>query len=908
MLILFRVRMSSQPWRQQHMQMLEHEERRRDVVARSSRTTYSTEQVGRGLGVAEWIQVKKVRACSSRPRAPHCTAWQPVERRWQWDLDEDRAAPPPASSTAAASRLPSLLRRVFGLGLKEVRAEDEADTSKTEEQVPTTLLGLMAARVKEGAGHWKSKLDARREYQKRLRMIYGPGPMEQVFTWYVVLPASALLRKVEAYMEAYIVILRIRLAPSSSHKEKGLTWRKLEKLQNKIQMVQAICVAFTVSVALIVYELQFRGYIPSWTEDCRNAFSNPSTCVHNTYCSYHYSQQESKMVLSCLPITSNLNALTKLKWLNVAVTVWMIWNLFITYEYEHAIRALRNHVEFRDKKLRRYSMIETGLVFPFIAEVVSLAVVQIPFLQFEVIVQTSYFSTRPSVYSFDGILAIVMSARTFQVWKWYRADLFAKFESRQYGVRINDDLMGSWLAIRFLVLKHPFLASFQFFLTLILVGSYIFRIAESSTNSVIAVYYWDSLWFVIDTALGLPVAESAITPSTSFGRMLAILIRGLGMLWFALLIAAIRLLMRFDAKEIEFFGWLRLSKLFQTLRTSAARLIQYLWMYRQSGWVVAQQRRRFRKAKKSLAKFESGIEDPERWDFGAFTRAETRRISDIRNKVSSYANLLEKILSRSSGEEDLAGVVKQGGRRSYYSDSDSEDGERTVMLSGMKFGGEEEGRSSYDADSKYGGMNYEVMLTKKEKRIRRRKQLEEQVAVCRREAEELRRELERVMHGIGIVPEVVDKDGVVIPPAPKEIQPWELKLIAMMDVKSARFEQMEKDLSEVETDRGRETREGEGSSARERERGREDERGSGGEGGRERRDDFELLLLTVSFRPSPTSSRSFRASTTSAVGHASSLESLLVKTRDFCRKSLRPGLDRGTENLEGGNRVNGEGR
>ncbi|EKX33374.1 hypothetical protein GUITHDRAFT_147963 [Guillardia theta CCMP2712] len=755
--------MSSDQWRKRK-QRAEHDEADDRWFLQQHRKDFV---VGRGLGVAEWINLK-----------------QPVERRWHWDVgdDEKRVG---GEEEEEPSHLPSLLRRFLPSRSGSVRSSVKEEGGDEGEGIPTTLAGLMYARVKETLEQWRSRLQARREYQKRLRTIYGPGPVEQVFTWYVLVPLGALLAKLEEYFDAYLVILRLRFLPSSSASERGMTWRVLEKLQNKVQLIQSVCVGLTVCVALIVYEFQFRGYVPSWSEDCRNPFSDPATCVENSYCSYQYSEQDSKMQLSCLPITNNLSALTKLKVMNVALTLLMIWNLFVTLEYENAIRALRNHVEFRDKKLRRYSMIESGLLLPFLVEAVSLAIVQIPFLQFDVIVQTSYFSTRPSMYSFDGIIAIVMTCRTYQVWKWYRSDLFAKFESRQYGVRINDDLMGSWLAIRFLILKNPFLASFQFFLALILVGSYVFRIAESSTNSVIAVYYWDSLWFVMDTALGLPVGEVDITPSTSFGRFIAIAIRLLSILWFALLVAAIRLLLRFDAKEIEFFGWLRLSKLFQTLRTSAARVIQYLWMYRRS-WLVERQRTRFRRARRDLMKFESGIENPERWDFGAFTRAESRRISEIKSKVSSYANLLEKVLDRSGADEsyDMAGVMKRGGGAMYYSDTDSESGEELVMLSGVKFGSDEDGKRNrskqpLEGEDKYGGMNYEVMLTKKEKRIRRRKQLEEQIAVCSKEAGSVRKELEKV----------VDKEGKVVPPEVKEIQPWEQELIAKMDERSRRLQQ-----------------------------------------------------------------------------------------------------------------------
>lgn len=90
------------------------------------------------------------------------------------------------------------------------------------------------------------------------------------------------------------------------------------------------------------------------------------------------------------------------------------------------------------------------------------------------------------------------------------------------------------------MLENPIVLSAHLLSITVAVGSYFYRIAESSTNSTANIYYWDALWFVVDTMTGLPVADDAIEPKGQFGRVIAVFVRFMGILWYAMLIQAAR--------------------------------------------------------------------------------------------------------------------------------------------------------------------------------------------------------------------------------------------------------------------------------------------------------------------------------------------------------------------------------
>jgi hypothetical protein len=206
---------------------------------------------------------------------------------------------------------------------------------------------------------------------------------------------------------------------------------------------------------------------------------------------------------------------------NTGLTVYIMFTEYFYYRYETNIMALRNHIEFQDGQLRSYWLHQFGLLRHYLYELALLSVHQIPTFYRDIIVETSYFSSRPSVYSLDGIIALFMVSRLFQVWKWYRGYLYTRYASRRYAVRLNDEDTGSLLAVRLFVLDNPLIASIQLFLAIVLIGSFVYRIAESSTNEIVGVYYWDCMWFMVDAMTGLPIADKTLEPEGTFGRGIA---------------------------------------------------------------------------------------------------------------------------------------------------------------------------------------------------------------------------------------------------------------------------------------------------------------------------------------------------------------------------------------------------
>ena len=208
--------------------------------------------------------------------------------------------------------------------------------------------------------------------------------------------------------------------------------------------------------------------------------------------------------LTCAPPEINeFGLIDKLKFFNTALTGLIIVSTYFYYRYEANIFAIRTHTEFMDKQLRSYWLYQCGLLKWFLLESVLMCVHQVPTYYQDIIVQTSYFSSRPSVYSVDGLIALFMIVRMWQVWKWYKGKLYTRYASRRYGIRLSDEETGSLLAIRLSVLQKPIQAAVYLMILVALFGSFVYRIAESSTNEAVGVDYWDCIWFMIDAMTGI---------------------------------------------------------------------------------------------------------------------------------------------------------------------------------------------------------------------------------------------------------------------------------------------------------------------------------------------------------------------------------------------------------------------
>jgi hypothetical protein len=367
------------------------------------------------------------------------------------------------------------------------------------------------------------------------------------------------------------------------------------------------------------------------------------SCKNNPTCAYIWDGQEARFLLQCAPHDVNaFGSVDKLKFFNTALTAFIIFTEYFYYRYEANIFSLRNHTEFVDRELRSYWLHQCGLLKWYLIECAFLVVHQMPFFYYDIIIQTSYFSDRPSVYSLDGIIALLMLVRIWQVWKWYRGYLFTRFASRRHAIRMNDEQTGSLLAVRLFVLDNPLLAIMQVFLAVVMLGSFMYRIAESSTNEVAGVYYWDCMWFMINAMTGLPIADKTLEPEGTFGRVIAVVVRFVGIFWFILVLTAVRGLQKYDAAETQFFGWIRKSSLSTIVKISAARVIQYMWLYGIGHWSTLRQLDRFRIAQQNQALADRDSENPEVSDFDVFKRSVSTRMSEMRKMVVNIQEGLDK--------------------------------------------------------------------------------------------------------------------------------------------------------------------------------------------------------------------------------------------------------------------------
>jgi hypothetical protein len=464
--------------------------------------------------------------------------------------------------------------------------------------VPETVGGMLHQKTKESVKGATAGLVARIEYHRRLRAKEGPGPVEQGLRDVFLEPLVFLLRKLRLYFTAYIrvddgfqvQVLRKREELRRGRREREtarmqtlfpdqleghdedeeqeelppvVTWRQLETLQQTIQSIVAVLSLVTIVIAVFVHELQYRGFVPPWELDCENPAADRALCSVNPSCTYsmvNTTEMRNLQVLTCFSIDHSRELIDQLKIANSGMTAWLILTVYFYYRYEANIVSLRNHVEFIDRELHSHWLYTHGLLKWFVLETIFLLIHQIPYYSTDIVINSDLFSTRPSVYSFDGIIALLMVVRGFQIWKWYRGYLFHRYNSRAFAVRLHDQPMGSVLALRVIALNNPLLLSFNVFLFVLGVGSYFYRIAESSTNPTSSLYYWDSLWFAMDTMTGLPIAEDQIEPKGQLGRFLAFCVRILGILWFCSVVAAARNSLRISSDENQALMWLKMSR------------------------------------------------------------------------------------------------------------------------------------------------------------------------------------------------------------------------------------------------------------------------------------------------------------------------------------------------------------
>lgn len=436
--------------------------------------------------------------------------------------------------------------------------------------IPDTVSGMVLQAATEAVAGYTGGMRSRVEYRRRIRQMEGPGPLERALLDYLIVPLTLALIEIYLHLSAYWRVnegfARKKVKDDDDDDDdeirKIATWHELEMMQHRIQTMAALGSFVSVATAVLVNELQFRGYIPAWEQDCSNPDALKLGCKLNPTCNYAFDDLEQRTLLTCAePEVNNFGFVDRLKFFNTGLTLYIMFTAFFYFRYEANIFSIRNHTEFVDPKLRSYWLHECGLLKWYMLEILFLIPHQVPYFYYDVIVQTSYFGTRPSVYSVDGIVALVMGVRFWQVWKWYRGFLYTRFTSRRYAIRLNDEETGSLLAVRLFVLANPVFASTHLFLAIIFLGSFVYRIAESSVNEIVGVYYWDAMWFMIDAMTGLPIADKTLEPQGTFGRVIAVIVRFLGIFWFVLVVTAVKQFQKYDESETQFFGWIRISSL-----------------------------------------------------------------------------------------------------------------------------------------------------------------------------------------------------------------------------------------------------------------------------------------------------------------------------------------------------------
>ena len=256
---------------------------RHDLVARTSTATYSTVMRGRGLGIVDWVPFKPV-----------------VARKWEWELPDEPAvedslshdngeltsiekafarwgSTPPAWLVKAEHKYRARLKeqaRKKQKKKKKKKKKGEGDEPEEEAvrtvPVPETVSGMLLETAWETGDSYTRAVSSRIEYQRRIREMEGPGPLERALLDFIVVPLVLVGVQIYLHLSAYWRVTegfsrKVDKDDDNDEEEekpKIATWHELEVLQHRIQTVAAIAALVSVLVGVLVNELQFRGFIP----------------------------------------------------------------------------------------------------------------------------------------------------------------------------------------------------------------------------------------------------------------------------------------------------------------------------------------------------------------------------------------------------------------------------------------------------------------------------------------------------------------------------------------------------------------------------------------------------------------------------------------------------------------------
>jgi len=489
--------------------------------------------------------------------------------------------PPPSLKRAASSKrsLGSSKKSSSQKSLKKKSKRDPTKSKKKKEEVkeepkkvplkdvevPTTVWGLLTLNLRSNVQEVKDYFQSRAEYARRKRQVSGPGTSEIIVMDIILKPLFVVWGEINYYIAAYTrVDDAFNVQKARLKRKRGqlidveelecVTWHTLEALKERMVTIVGTLTVASLLLGVAINEFNFRGFIPSYDMDCANPAADINTCFNNP-CIYHTLQAGTPsefLELECpnLAVVED-PVFQALKIVGSVITLVLLISIYYLHRYDANILSLRNHVEFSDKVLERSSLYRAGLLPQFVTEVLLCCVHQLPYLQFDFVVDTLIFSDLPSVYTSDSAMGTFLFLRVYHLWRWFKQGVFRHYDSRAYAIRLTEEPMSHLLAIKILVLESPIALLSGTFILALLTSSYVYRVVESSQNFTMSVYYWDALWFSADTITGLSFADPRVYPRSVLGRVVAVIARLMGLFWTSLLISTLRFQLKFGSWEVH---------------------------------------------------------------------------------------------------------------------------------------------------------------------------------------------------------------------------------------------------------------------------------------------------------------------------------------------------------------------
>ena len=225
---------------------------------------------------------------------------------------------------------------------------------------------------------WRTAFHSRLEIRRRKRKLDGPGTATIIFRELILGPTIDLFGMVRdyafAYVRAAVPFSQASRGEGSDANARRRTWRDMECDQRRVQLVTALIALVTVMLAISANELQFRGYVPAWDEDCANPEVQTATCFVNP-CSYSTPPSAQLATLTCPATFPNEATANSIKMSNTVLTLLLFLSIYAYYRYEADILSLRNHVEFK-QPLKIHTLSECGLLNHFFIQLLLSAVHQ----------------------------------------------------------------------------------------------------------------------------------------------------------------------------------------------------------------------------------------------------------------------------------------------------------------------------------------------------------------------------------------------------------------------------------------------------------------------------------------------------------------------------------------------------